>query len=176
MSDVMLRLATGTDAAALARFGREVFVRTFGPDNHPRDIHAYVDEAFTETAQAAEIADPASFTILAMEDDGSIAGYALVTRGAPEIVQVGEAPIQIRRFYIAHEHHGRGLAARLMQDVIERSRERGARTLWLGVWEHNERAIAFYQKHGFVQAGTQPFLLGSDLQSDWVMQNTTALR
>jgi ribosomal protein S18 acetylase RimI-like enzyme len=52
----------------------------------------------------------------------------------------------------------------------------GARTIWLGVWERNARAIAFYHKQGFVQAGTQRFLLGDDLQTDWVMQNTSALR
>ena len=58
-------------------------------------------------------------------------------------------------------------------DAVERRRAPSARTrLWLGVWEHNLRAIAFYRKCGFVQCGAQPFLLGTDLQTDWDMNRT----
>jgi ribosomal protein S18 acetylase RimI-like enzyme len=42
--------------------------------------------------------------------------------------------------------------------------------MWLGVWEHNPRAIAFYHKHGFVDVGDHVFLLGEDPQTDIIME------
>ena len=54
-----------------------------------------------------------------------------------------------------------------MADAIERAATLGANVVWLGVWEHNPRAIRFYEKHGFTTAGEQPF--GKDPQRDLVM-------
>ena len=80
--------------------------------------------------------------------------------------------VELARFYVRRVHHGRGVAQTLMDAVTAHARALGATQLWLGVWERNARAIAFYRKCGFVQCGTQPFLLGSDLQTDWVMRRT----
>ena len=41
--------------------------------------------------------------------------------------------------------------------------------LWLGVWQENPRAIAFYQRSGFNIVAEQTFMLGSDRQMDFVM-------
>jgi ribosomal protein S18 acetylase RimI-like enzyme len=59
-----------------------------------------------------------------------------------------------------------------MDAVESHARTLGGTRLWLGVWEHNLRAIGFYRKRGFVQCGAQPFLLGTDLQTDWIMNRT----
>jgi ribosomal protein S18 acetylase RimI-like enzyme len=176
VTGVRFRLAVVDDAAALTTFAREIFLATFGPENDPAHIGAYVDKAFTPEMQAQEITRPGTFTLLAVDGAGAIVGYSFVAPGRPERVEVGGAPIEIKRFYVAASHHGAGLAGAMMQEVFERARALGARTIWLGVWERNARAIAFYHKFGFVQAGTQRFLLGDDLQTDWVMQNTTSLR
>ena len=64
---------------------------------------------------------------------------------------------------------GQGVAQTLMAAAVETARSGGARTLWLGVWERNERAIAFYRKSGFEDAGTQTFVLGTDHQRDFVL-------
>ena len=73
------------------------------------------------------------------------------------------------RFYVDKAHHGRGIAQTLMQEAVATARKLGATTVWLGVWERNLRAIAFYVKCGFQDVGSQPFLVGSDLQTDRVM-------
>jgi len=70
---------------------------------------------------------------------------------------------------VDHAWHGRGIAQRLMQATIDEAAAAGATTVWLGVWEHNARAIAFYGKHGFVDVGSHEFLVGSDPQTDRVM-------
>jgi diamine N-acetyltransferase len=61
------------------------------------------------------------------------------------------------------------VAQPLMAAVVEEATSQGARTLWLGVWERNERAKAFYRKCGFTDVGSYPFVLGNDPQVDRVM-------
>ena len=169
----MIRTATVADAAALSRFAERVFVESFGTDNDPDDMRQYMSGAFSVARQAGEIADPRGVVLL-LEVDGlqegrSLAGYAhLQDVPAPPVVS-GPAPLELKRFYIDAPYHGRGLAGELMAEVLRTAMERGAQTLWLGVWEHNARAIAFYRRHGFERVGEHEFMLGSDRQTDWLM-------
>ena len=64
---------------------------------------------------------------------------------------------------------GSGLAQELMRVTVDAAVASGARTMWLGVWEHNPRAIAFYRKFAFVEAGSHEFMLGRDRQTDLIM-------
>jgi ribosomal protein S18 acetylase RimI-like enzyme len=98
-----------------------------------------------------------------------LAGYSHLTAGeAPDSVS-GADPLELKRFYIDRAWHGTGLAQMLMHATLDAAIAAGARTLWLGVWEHNPRAIAFYRKFAFVEAGTHEFMLGRDRQTDLIM-------
>jgi len=81
-------------------------------------------------------------------------------------------PIEIVRLYVSKESIGSGVGAALMRDCLNESARLGFRTLWLGVWEHNYRAQAFYRKWNFVEVGTHIFHLGDDAQRDLLMQRT----
>lgn len=164
-----IRPATPRDADLLASLGARTFFETFAADNRPEDMAAYLGAAFTPSRLEAELADPRTRFFFA-EIDGVAAGYAKLHSGeAPECV-TGPEPIEIARFYVVQEWHGRGVAGSLMQACIEAAREEGARALWLAVWERNERAQAFYRKWGFRDVGAQAFRLGGDLQTDRVME------
>jgi diamine N-acetyltransferase len=97
-----------------------------------------------------------------------VAFAQLRTRKPPACVVAGR-PLEIQRFYVLNEWHGKRLAHDLMTAVIERAVQQGADQVWLGVWEHNPRAIAFYRKWGFSEVGEQIFPLGTDPQRDIVM-------
>jgi ribosomal protein S18 acetylase RimI-like enzyme len=118
--------------------------------------------------QAAELAD-ATITTLLVEVEGSPAGYAQLRTSQPPDCVRGAAPLELWRFYVDRMWQGRGIARALMERVETDARQRGARTLWLGVWERNERAMAFYRKCGFADVGSQFYLVGSDRQTDRVM-------
>jgi ribosomal protein S18 acetylase RimI-like enzyme len=172
-----IRLATPADAAPLAGFAESAFVDTFGSDNTPEDMAAYVGAAFGEAIQRDEIADP-RLTVLLAERLGELAGYAMLCEGdAPEAVR-GElervaspagGAIEILRLYAGQRWIGAGIGSALMQRCLDEAASRGRGVVWLGVWERNARAIAFYRRWGFTDVGTQPFLLGTDLQTDRIM-------
>lgn len=170
---IRIRPATAEDATALSRLGATTFRETFEADNDPDDMTRYLAEAFTPQQQAAEIADPAGTVLLAEhfgESGGAeLVGYAhVVPSPTPEGV-VGAAPLELKRLYVAHPWQGRGVAQALMDQAIDAARASGATTLWLGVWERNARALAFYTKYQFVRVGEHTFTLGTDAQTDWVL-------
>ena len=163
-----IRVATVADAAAIAAIAERVFVRAFGPDNTPENLAAYVPTAFGEAVQRRELEDPSCVYLLAYVD-GALAAFALLRVGATDAAVHGDAPVEIQRFYVDHDFHGRGVAAHLMEACVATAQERGGHTLWLGTWEKNARAIRFYEKCGFTDVGSHPFVMGSEVQTDRVM-------
>lgn len=165
---IHVRPAALADAAALSRFGAETFRATFERDNTPENMARFLAATYTPALQAAEIADPSN-AILIAEDGNVMIGFVhLAAAATPEAVR-GERPIEIKRLYVGHAWHGRGVAQSLMNAALDAARTRGARTVWLGVWERNPRAIAFYEKCGFARVGQHTFMLGDDAQTDWIL-------
>jgi diamine N-acetyltransferase len=168
MIPVTIRTATTADAAVLADLARRTFYDTFAPTNDPGDMALHLESAYGVDQQTRELTDRDITTLLVEEGRAAIA-YAQVRTGhIPECV-TGPGPIELWRFYVDAGWHGRGVAQALMEQVKVTARERSARTLWLGVWERNDRARAFYAKCGFADAGEHIFLFGTDPQTDRVM-------
>jgi len=178
-SRIRLRRAEGADAVVLSEFAERIFRETFEANNDPADLAAYLAEAFSVDRQREEIGEPGAVVLLAEDaahagDTGShsaatIAGYSHLTQGGTPDSVSGSDPLELKRFYIDRAWHGSGLAQLLMHATIEAAIAAGARTLWLGVWEHNPRAIAFYRKFGFAEVGSHDFMLGRDRQTDLIM-------
>jgi GNAT superfamily N-acetyltransferase len=165
---VHIRAATPADAAVLADLARRTFYDTFAASNDPTDMALHLEHAYSVEKQTLELTDRDISTML-VEENGVAIAYAQV-RGdhIPECV-TGPNPIELWRLYVDRPWHGLGVAQLLMDRVRTVARERGAKTLWLGVWEHNDRARAFYAKCGFIDAGEHIFLFGTDPQTDRVM-------
>jgi ribosomal protein S18 acetylase RimI-like enzyme len=170
-----IRHATADDASLLAQLGEVTFFDSFAADNTPEDMAAYIRSAFSTEKQAAELADPGSLFLVASVE-GEVAGYARLYAGQPAEGVTGERPVELVRFYSTRPWIGRGVGPALMAACLSEARELGYDTIWLGVWERNERAIAFYRKWGFRVAGTHSFLLGADWQTDYVMVKVLASR
>jgi diamine N-acetyltransferase len=172
MPDATIRLAVAADAAPLSVLGARTFTDTYAAFNTPEDMAAHLAATFSPEHQRDEIEAGGGFILLAQQDRELIA-YAHVVR---DIVppQVGDAQaLEIKRFYVDRAWHGCGVAQRLMTKTIQSAAERGAATVWLTVWNHNPRAIAFYRKVGFRDVGEYPFRLGNDIQTDILMARET---
>ena len=170
--------ATLADAAPLSRLGATTFRETFEGENTPEDMARYLAEAFTPGKQAAEIGDPSGIVLLAERRETSgeaeLVGYAHLVAGPPPAAVQGPDPLEIKRLYVARAWHGQGVAQALMDAAIDAARAWGAGTLWLGVWERNPRAVAFYAKYGFARVGEHTFVLGADAQTDWLLARSLA--
>lgn len=163
-----IRPGVATDATALAELAARTFSETFAADNQPEDMALHSAHAYGTSQQQTELVDPHIATLL-VEVDDQLAGYAQLRSGVAPTCVTGEKPIELWRFYIARPWQGRGLAQALMRKVESEAYRRGGRTLWLGVWERNERAKAFYYKNGFLDVGSHVFMVGTDAQTDRIL-------
>jgi GNAT superfamily N-acetyltransferase len=168
---LIIRGAEVGDARLLAELGARTFSETFADDNSAADMADYLSSAFSEAQQATELAD-AHCTFQIAEMNGVAVRYALLRAGSAPASVTNNKPIELVRLYVCREHFGRGVGARLMEVCISKASQLGYRTLWLGVWEHNHRAQAFYRKWKFHEAGTHIFRLGNDTQTDLLMERS----
>ena len=171
MVSVRIRRGEPDDAAMLAALGRRTFIDQFAADNDPADVAEYVGRTYDAAVQARQLVDPA-LTYLVAEVESVPAGYALLRAGEAPASVPSRSPLELMRFYVASEWQGRGVARPMMEACVAEARRRAADVLWLAVWEHNPRAIAFYARCGFTDVGSQPFVLGRDVQTDRVMVRT----
>jgi diamine N-acetyltransferase len=162
-----IRTATLDDADRLSEFARRTFHETFAAHNTPEDMEWYLSRAFGHAQQVAEIQDQKRVTLLG-EDGGRLVGYAQLHLSAVPTSVPDDEAIELVRFYVDGKWHGRGVA-RMLMDAVDEAAATHAKTMWLGVWERNHRAIAFYRKCGFVDVGSHVFHLGDDLQTDRIM-------
>ena len=167
----MIRRGTLEDAGLLSELGARTFSETFAADNTAEDLAAYIATSFNVAQQTAELEDPDSIFLIA-EVDGRAAGYAMLREGEPEQGVESVNTIELVRLYVSRDWLGRGIGEQLMSACVDEARQTGHETLWLGVWEHNGRAQAFYRKWNFRAVGEHMFQLGSDMQRDILMERT----
>lgn len=164
-----IRRATASDAVALSAFAEHCFRDAFGGVNTMENMNAYIATAYSPALQAAELANDAIRTLVATDPEGGLAAYAQLRMRDDAPAAVGDAAIELWRFYVDRPYHGQGLAQQLMEAVLDTAAALDRRALWLAVWDQNRRGRAFYHKLGFVEVGTQAFTLGDDVQTDVVM-------
>jgi diamine N-acetyltransferase len=172
MEDVLkIRSAASEDAETLTCIAWKSFYDAFAdhPKNAPDDLKSYMDEAFSLEAISAELAERDVIYFVA-EINSEIVGYAKLKQNSREDCVSGTNPIELCRLYSINEFIGRGIGKSLMLKCLEFAKERGHDFMWLGVWEYNTRAQDFYKKFGFEKCGEHIFQLGSDPQTDWVLE------
>lgn len=163
---------TRADAGELSVFAARTYLDTYAHYAHPDKLHRHVGEAFAPARQAEELAEPHTITLLARRDH--LAAFAQVRRSdAPPCVG-GALPVELHRFYVDRCWHGRGISQQLLAEARRAAATLGGATLWLKVWEHNARAIAFYRKSGFVDVGVSDFLVHDDRLTDRVLVTSLA--
>ncbi|MFA6955686.1 MAG: GNAT family N-acetyltransferase [Thermoanaerobaculia bacterium] len=173
MAKPIIRRAEERDAARLGELAEQTFRDAFAAMNTPENMEHHCREQYGEAIQAREILDP-SITTLICEDEGELVAYAQLRWGhAPEHL-VAAHPMEIQRIYVVRTWHGRGLAQELMGEALRLAERGGADLVWLGVWELNPRAIAFYRKSGFEESGSHTFVVGDDPQRDVIMVRAVA--
>jgi GNAT superfamily N-acetyltransferase len=163
------RWAGPQDAELIAELSHRTFYDSFSGFNRAEDMEYFLQHQFPLEMLVAEVKAPGNFFLLAYLD-GMPAGYArLFESEAPRALK-GSRSIEIVRLYSEQFAIGRGVGPALMEGCICKAKELEKEWVWLGVWEKNDRAIAFYRKWGFEKFGEHVFILGHDPQTDWWMK------
>lgn len=163
-----IRPARSSDAEPLAAIAERTFREAFAGGNSAESISLHCAQKFSAEIQGKEIADPQVITLLA-EVAGELVGFAQLRLEQPADCVSGDRPSELHRIYVSSHWHGRGVAGKLMRAVSAAAARAGSDGIWLGVWEHNPRAIAFYRKCGFSVVGEHTFMLGRDRQRDLIL-------
>ena len=169
--EVNIRKANSDDAEMLTELGYKTYWDTFHahPENDPEDFADYMEKAFNLDQIRTELADENSTFLVAEVEDEAV-GYAKLDLFNTEDEIKAEKPIELNRIYSSQEFIGKGIGQKLLDESLKIAGEFGCDVIWLGVWELNPRAIRFYEKNGFYKVGTHIFQMGSDKQTDLLMQ------
>ena len=168
MNEIIVKEATAADAALIADLSRQTFYDSFAADNTKADMDKFLNETFTREKLMEEVGAPGNTFLLAYDGDEAVAYVRLRDATDTKLLIYGTA-LEIARIYAMQTSIGKGVGSALMQRCIDIARQRNAKVIWLGVWEKNPRAIAFYTKWGFEKFSDQDFVLGDDLQKDWLL-------
>lgn len=167
--DIQFRPCTAEDLEVLRDFSRDLYYETFKGMCAPEDMDAYLSEAFAMEKIRSELNDPHSSFFFLYADD-RLAGYIKLNEAEAQTDRNDPDSLELERIYVSGEVQGTGLGAYLMDRAVETARQKGKKSLWIGVWEKNTKAIEFYRKHGFYEIGTHTFVMGNDAQTDYMMK------
>jgi len=172
-SNIQVTIAEPKDGEMIADISRRTFYDSFAADNSKENMDHFLNVQFSREALIAEVGAPGNIFLMAWLDT-ALAGYARLQDNSHP-AELGEASaIEIVRIYSEQAAIGKGVGKALMQASLDIAREKNKAWIWLGVWEHNLRAIEFYTKWGFEKFGQHIFMVGNDPQTDWYMKKKLA--
>ena len=164
-----IRKCSIEDTDLIISIGKETYFDTFQKMNSRETMSKYLEEAFDRTKIKNEIANPDShfFTISIKNET---AAYLKINYAAAQTDINDPDSLEIERIYVRNHFKGRGIGKELIKLSIDKAKEKNCSYVWLGVWEKNEAAIAFYKKTGFSVFATHKFKMGDELQSDLLLK------
>ena len=167
-TSLYIRPAGPSDAGPIADISRQTFYDSFAEQNSPENMALFMNGPFGREVLMSEIGEPSNFFFLACMDR-EVLGYVKMRLAPNPPALEGADAIEIARIYVIKESIGKGVGQALMQHCLDTARNMRKEIIWLGVWEHNLKAISFYRKWGFERFGEHIFVLGNDPQTDWLM-------
>ena len=165
-----IRPAATADAESISSLIGRVWSKHFAYSVTTEDLADFLQTKLHPAQIALEIADPDIHFIVAVNSSQTTIGVVQLVKHTTEPGLTTLKHVEIRRLYVDDEYQGKGLARALMVEAQEWAKAEGYGGTWLGVWEMNERAIAFYGKMGYVTQGEHVFYVGSSERRDFVME------
>lgn len=158
-----------SDVPVLQELSRQTFFDTFAWANTPANMQYFLDTHFDKEKLSKEISNPHSEFYFAMVD-GKAIGYLKMNYGPAQTELREDKGVEIERIYVLQEFQGQKIGKLLFEKAVQLAKERNAAYVWLGVWEKNLKAIAFYEKQGFVSFDKHTFHFGDEKQTDLMMK------
>ena len=156
---INIKKCTLEDSRELQEISHETFNETFKDQNSPENMNAYLERAFNLKQLEKELSNPSS-QFFFVYFNNEVAGYLKVNTDDAQSEEMGDESLEIERIYIRNKFQKHGLGKYLLNKAMEIAMECNKKKIWLGVWEKNENAIAFYKKNGVCSNWSPLFLYG----------------
>ena len=171
MDNISILRVSVNDVERLQAIGRITFSQTFSAHNSPEDMADYLNKSYSIDKLVDEIENPNAEFYFA-QDGETVIGYLKINTGDAQTEKNDLNAFEIERIYVDEAYLGKKIGQLLFNKAIDLAKEKKATYVWLGVWEENHRALAFYNKNGFVPFDKHIFKLGNDEQTDIMMKLT----
>jgi diamine N-acetyltransferase len=168
---INIKKCTLEDSRKLQEISYETFNETFKHQNSPENMIDYLERAFNLKQLEKELSNISS-QFFFVYFNNEVAGYLKVNTNDAQSEGMDNESLEIERIYVKKDFQKHGLGKYLLNKAIEVAIECNKQKIWLGVWEKNENAVAFYKKMGFVQTGAHSFYMGDEEQTDFIMTKT----
>ncbi|MBA5746638.1 diamine N-acetyltransferase [Aerococcus sp. 150760007-1] len=155
------------DVDELRAVSIETYTDTFGEFNSDENMRVYLEDAYNRDKLLAELAEPNSQFFFLKENNETV-GYLKLNLGDAQTEYIGDNLLEVERIYVRTAFLRNGYGTKLIQTAEETARELGVNGMWLGVWEHNQRALNFYSKMGFRHISQHSFFMADDEQIDLI--------
>jgi ribosomal protein S18 acetylase RimI-like enzyme len=171
MVQYSIRKISLADLESLIIISNKTFSETFADDNTEENLTEYLEKAFNEEKLASELQEKDS-EFYFVEDHNEVLAYLKVNINQSQTEKVLEEALEIERIYVNKEFQGKKIGQLLLSKAIALAKKKHLNQVWLGVWEHNPKAIKFYKRNGFQEFDKHTFKLGDDEQIDILMKLT----
>lgn len=166
---MLIRPATFNDATRLRDLSEITFRDTYTAYNTPENMENHVAKHFSIQQIEKELHD-ATNQYVVCENNGDLIAFVKLVKNHSTEGLTEEKVVEIERIYVLKDFHGQQLGRKLIDFCTAWAKEQGFEVIWLGVWEHNHNAMKFYEKMGYERFGKHTFVLGDDVQTDYVMK------
>ena len=160
---------TKKDIEQLQQLSIQTFSDTYQHLNEAVNFQRYIEKAFSNTQLQLELQNPESQFYFLKINNKPVA-YIKTNIGLAQTEKLDDEYLEIERIYVLKQYQGLGLGRQLFNKSIMLAKALGKKKVWLGVWEKNPQAIAFYERMGFTVFGKHIFQVGAEDQIDFMME------
>jgi ribosomal protein S18 acetylase RimI-like enzyme len=169
MENIEIKKVTLNDIDQLQKISKQTFQETFSESNSEENMKNYLEEELSIKKLTAELNNTNSLFYFATLNN-EVIGYLKLNFGESQTELKDDKALEIERIYVSKDFYGKSVGQLLYNKAIQIAKQKKAHYVWLGVWEKNLRAIAFYKKNGFLTFDKHIFKLGNDEQTDLMMK------
>ncbi len=170
--EINIKRATPEDADLVSHLSKITFEDTFRDTCTDEEMQSFIASAFLPVGTLDELQDEDDFYFIAYYNKVA-AGYMRLKENYTEYPAIKKyKALELKRIYVLKEYQSKKIGAALMSYAFQLASEKNYEVVWLGVWEHNEKAKSFYQKWGFTETGdSHNFPIGNTPQTDnWMIK------
>lgn len=167
--EITFRKCRVKDIDELQGLSITTFAQAFENQNDPKDFQAYLTKAFSKERLLLELND-SNTSFYFVTHRGTVVGYFKTNILETQSELREPEGMELERIYVNSLFQGKGIGLRILSFVESLAQQEGKTYLWLGVWEHNPKAIRFYERYGYTKFDTHPYYIGKDEQTDWLLK------